>query len=228
VALAVIAAGGSGDRFGGPVAKFEAPLLGKPIVRYSLDAFQQSAAVSGIVLVVPADRVEEWDAATLRSSGLTKVLATVAGGATRQESVFLGLQVISSEAGVVVVHDAARPMVTATMVDAVCEVPAGMSGGTTAVPVTDTVKEVEGRMVVSTLDRSRLVSVQTPQAFIIADLIEAHRDAARAGFAGTDDASLVERMGGRVGIIEGSRDNIKVTHESDLRLAEAILKGRGT
>lgn len=227
MAFAVIAAGGSGERFGGVVAKFEADLLGRPMIRYSLEAFQQSRAIQGIVLVVPGDRVGSWGAEALRSSGISKALATVAGGGTRQESVRMGLSIIEGESGVVAVHDAARPMVTAALVDAVCEIPAGLSGVTAAVPVTDTIKEVADGLVVSTLDRAPLVSVQTPQAFDIQELVEAHRAAAEAGFEGTDDASLLERMGRKVGIVDGSRDNLKVTYRSDLALAAAILRGRG-
>ena len=227
MAFAVIAAGGSGDRLGGALLKFEADLLGKPLIRYSLDALEESSSVQGIVLVVPAGSVDAWDAESLRSAGVSKALATVAGGATRQESVLRGLQAIEGEKGVVVVHDAARPMVTAAMVDAACEIPAGLSGVITAVSVTDTVKEVAAGLVVSTLDRAHLVSVQTPQAFYIQELVAAHRDAARAFYAGTDDASLIERVGGRVGVIEGSIENIKVTYQSDLHVAATILAGRG-
>jgi len=226
VAFAVIAAAGGGDRLGNSVAKFEVDLLHEPMVLYSLRAFQQSGAIEGIVLVVPSGRLDTWSVASLRASGISKAHSTVAGGATRKESVFLGLQAVEEKDGIVVVHDAARPMVTPVMIDTVCEIPRGMAGLVTAIPVTDTIKEVEGRVVVSTLDRTRLVSVQTPQAFELSALREAHRYAAKEGFEGTDDASLVERIGGRVGVVEGAPENIKVTYPADLRMAAAILSGR--
>jgi 2-C-methyl-D-erythritol 4-phosphate cytidylyltransferase len=227
VAFAVIAAGGSGDRLGVGVSKFEAEILGRPMVSYSLEVFQGSDAIEGIILVVPADRLADWSPAALRESGISKASQTVSGGRTRQESVFIGLQLIEGETGVVAVHDAARPLVTGRMVDAVCDVPEGFDGLITAVPVTDTIKSVEDGAVASTLERSRLVSVQTPQAFDLATLIHAHRAAARDGFEGTDDASLVEREGGKVGIVEGRPSNIKVTYQADLVMAAAVLSGRG-
>ncbi|MHB8893809.1 MAG: 2-C-methyl-D-erythritol 4-phosphate cytidylyltransferase [Candidatus Geothermincolia bacterium] len=227
MAFAVIAAGGSGDRLGVGVAKFEAEILGRPMVSYSLEVFQNSDAIEAIILVVPAERLAGWSPESLAEAGITKASLTVAGGSTRQESVFLGLQLIEGEGEVVAVHDAARPLLTHQMVETVCRIPDGFDGLITAVPVTDTIKHVEGGAVASTLDRSQLVSVQTPQAFNLATLIEAHRAAARDGFTGTDDSSLVEREGGRVGVVEGRRSNIKVTYQADLVMAAAVLSGRG-
>ncbi|HEY5526636.1 MAG TPA: 2-C-methyl-D-erythritol 4-phosphate cytidylyltransferase [Candidatus Anoxymicrobiaceae bacterium] len=227
MAFAVIAAGGSGDRLGVGVAKFEAEILGRPMVSYSLETFQSSSAIDDIILVVPADRLADWSPRSLSQSGISKASLTVAGGRTRQESVFLAIQLIEGEEGVVAVHDAARPLVTRRMVDAVCEIPEGFDGLITAVPVTDTIKSIEGGAVASTLERSQLVSVQTPQAFDLATLIHAHRAASRDGFTGTDDSSLVEREGGRVGIVEGRPSNIKVTYQADLVMAAAVLSGRG-
>lgn len=109
MAFAVIAAGGSGDRLGVGQAKFEAEILGRPMVYYSLEVFQSSSAIDAIILVVPAGRMADWSPQSLHESGISKASLTVAGGATRQESVFLGLQLIEGEAGVVAVHDAARP-----------------------------------------------------------------------------------------------------------------------
>lgn len=226
-AFAVIAAGGSGRRLGSPESKFEVPILGSPMARYSLEAFQACDSVDAIVLVVPAARVQAWDASALREAGVTKAVATVAGGTTRQESVRLGLRAIRDRQCVVAVHDAARPMVTPGLIDEVCDLGAGLAGQVPVLPVTDTVKRVKGSRVDCTLDRSTLVSVQTPQAFDLAVLIDAHESAHRDGFEGTDDASLVERAGGLVGTVEGARENIKVTYPEDLAFARAILEGRG-
>lgn len=227
-AFAVIAAGGSGQRLGSPTAKFETILLGRPMVIYSLQAFQQSASIESIVLVVPPERLADWEAGSLRSAGITKAAVTVAGGDSRQASVYNGLKAIGARGGTAVVHDAARPMITPEIVGRVCDIADGVDGQIAAVPVTDTVKRVEGGRVAETLDRSRLVSVQTPQAFDLATLIAAHESARADGFEGTDDASLVERSGGIVATVEGDRENIKVTYPEDLVVAQAIMSGRGS
>jgi 2-C-methyl-D-erythritol 4-phosphate cytidylyltransferase len=226
MAFAVIAAGGAGERLGGDEAKFESTLLGRPLVTYSLDACESATSIEGVILVVPPANLESWSLERARSMGFSKVLKTVMGGASRQESVLNGLQALEGATGVVAVHDAARPLVTAAMFDRACEIPAGLAGLITAIPVTDTVKEVAGGQVVTTLDRSVLVSVQTPQSFVYDVIVRAHLNAARDGYTGTDDSALVERDGGLVGVVEGSRENIKVTYPADLRVAEAILRRR--
>ena len=226
MALAIVAAGGGGERLGSASPKFQVPLLGTPMVYYSLRAFEQAPSIDSIVVVVPGDFVEEWSARILHDGGISKAGATVAGGATRQESVRLGLQAVGSPDGTVVVHDAARPMVTVEMIQAVCEIEDGLAGMITAVPVTDTIKRVADGEVIETVERAGLYSVQTPQGFLLSVLIDAHREAARIGLEGTDDAVLVERFGGRVGVAEGSRDNIKVTYPADVATAETALKGR--
>ena len=226
MACAIIAAGGSGERMARNGAKFAEPLLGRPMVSYSLEAFQNATSIESIVLVVPAPLLGQWSAGSLRDSGFSKAAATVAGGPTRQQSVRLGLQVAGSVDGIVVVHDAARPMVTSEMIDAVAAIPAGVDGLITAVPITDTIKRVEASIVAGTVERSGLFSVQTPQGFRFAALIDAHRQAADSGFEATDDSALIEWRGGRVGVVEGSRENIKVTYPADLLVAEAVLRER--
>ena len=228
MALAIIAAGGRGSRLGSPSAKFEHELCGKPLIMYSLEAFQAAQSVEGIVLMVPEHRLSTWVAERLRERGIGKATSTVAGGATRQQSVFLGLKQMGDATGVVVVHDAARPLVTAGMIDVVCDIPEGADGLITAAGVTDTIKVVDGGFVVSTPERDRLVAVQTPQAFRLEVLQKAHHAAEEEGYQGTDDAALVERIGGKVAIIQGSRDNIKVTYPEDLARAEAIIIERST
>lgn len=226
-AFAVIAAGGSGRRLGSPGPKFEVPLLGRPMVSYSLEVFQACPSIGAIVLVVPAERVRAWGVSVLAEAGITKAVATVAGGPTRQESVRLGLAAVGDGAGIVAVHDAARPMVTPGLVDRVCAIGDGLAGQVPVVPLTDTVKRVEDGRVERTLDRSDICSVQTPQAFDLAVLLAAHSSALEEGFEGTDDASLVERAGGTVGTVRGSRENIKVTYPEEMVLATAILESRG-
>ena len=226
MAFAIIAAGGRGIRLGSPIPKFELELSGKPLLLYSLEAFEAAPSIESMVLVVPRERVGDWAVGRLHRLGITKLSATVEGGATRRESVGRGLRAMEGRSGTVVVHDAARPLVTTELVERACEVPEGADGVITALEVTDTVKEVDGAAVIATLERERLVAVQTPQAFRIDTLREAHAAAERDHFEGTDDASLVERLGGRVVVIDGSRDNIKVTYGEDLARARAILLER--
>jgi len=226
VAFAIIAAGGRGTRLGDPTPKFELSLAGKPVISYSLEAFQSAPSIQSIVLVVPADRMDAWSAERLQQMGIDKVRASVQGGETRQDSVRLGLEQLRGETGVVVVHDAARPLVSVQMVEDACLIPDGSDGVVTATMVTDTVKCVDGGMVAGTPDRERLIAVQTPQAFRLDVLARAHSLAQEAGYQGTDDASLVERAGGRVSVIKGSRGNIKITFPGDLAVAEALLRER--
>jgi 2-C-methyl-D-erythritol 4-phosphate cytidylyltransferase len=226
VAFAIIAAGGRGSRLGSPTPKFECELLGKPLLMHSLEAFQAATAVDEIVIVVPEENLGAWAIGELRKRGIRKVSSTVVGGETRQESVLRGLERVGDDSGVVVVHDAARPLVTAGMIDGTCNIPESADGIITAVGVTDTIKVIDAGLVVRTLDRSQLVEVQTPQAFRLNILRSAHAAAEKEGYHGTDDSSLVERIGGRVAVIAGSRDNIKITFPRDLALAETIISER--
>lgn len=224
MALAVLVAAGLGRRLGVPGPKFELELAGKPLVLYSLEALQAAGSVGSIVLVAPAGRVREWRE-SVRLEPISKLMAIVEGGQSRQESVANGLAA-AGEPGIALVHDAARPLVTPSLIDRVCDIPGGFDGVIPCVPVTDTVKQVEGGLVVATLDRDRLAAAQTPQAFRFEALKQAHEAAAADRFRGTDDASLVERAGGRVAVVEGSRDNIKVTYPEDVERARALLEGR--
>jgi 2-C-methyl-D-erythritol 4-phosphate cytidylyltransferase len=215
-AWAVVVAGGSGSRFGAP--KQFAALLGRRLVEWSLDVANE--VCEGVVLVVPPALVAPEEPASWAADKV------VAGGATRSASVRCGLAALPGGPGgadVVVVHDAARPLSRPQLWQAVIDaVAAGADAAIPAVGVTDTVKEIGpgGRLV--TLDRSRLVSVQTPQAFRAGAIHEAHR----SGDDATDDAALVEASGGTVVIVEGPADNIKVTSPGDLVVAEALLRAR--
>jgi 2-C-methyl-D-erythritol 4-phosphate cytidylyltransferase len=196
---AILVAAGAATRFGRP--KQYEPLGDRRVLDWSLDACRE--ACDGVVLVVPADRVDQPE----------KADAVVAGGATRADSVRAGLAAVPEEAEVVVVHDAARPRATASLFAAVVDaVRAGADGAVPGVPVTDTVKQVDGNRVVATLDRATLVAVQTPQAFRAAVLRAAHA----GGGDATDDAALVEAAGGTVVVVPGEPANAKITHPQDL------------
>ena len=200
----IVVAAGSGSRFGGP--KLSALLDGRSVLDWSGAAAAVHA--EGIVLVTSP----HTPAPTVTTDCPVQV---VAGGASRSDSVRAGLDAVPAGAGVIVVHDAARPLATASMFAAViAAVRAGADGAITAVPVIDTVKRVRGDDVVETLDRGELVAVQTPQAFRASVLRAAHADGADA----TDDAALIERAGGRVVIVDGDVRNGKLTTMDDLAM----------
>ncbi len=219
----IIAAGGSGKRLGSTLHKFEVPLGGKPLFYRSLAAFEDSKLVDGVIVAIPEVRLQAWTSDRLISEGFSKVRTIVPGGATRQQSIFFAFKALPAEADIVVIHDGARPLVSGSLIDCVCKIPEGFDGLITAVRLTDTVKEVDDSTVVKTLDRERLMAVQTPQAFIRSRLEEAFRIAIEKGFEGTDDSSLVEFAGGKVGVIKGERYNIKVTYPEDLLVVERLL-----
>jgi 2-C-methyl-D-erythritol 4-phosphate cytidylyltransferase len=199
---AIVVAGGSGERFG--ERKQYLPLGGERVVDWALRSAADQA--DGVVLVVPADVADEPEP-------LADVV--VAGGATRSASVRAGLQAVPEDATAIVVHDAARPVpVPDVWARVLTAVVGGADAAVPAVPVADTLREVGG----STVDRSRFVAVQTPQAFRAAALRAAHAGEPE----GTDDASLVEAAGGRVVVVEGDPVNIKVTTPHDLAVAALL------
>lgn len=203
---AVVVAGGRGDRFGGPKQFLD--LGGCRLVDH---AVRSCRAVSDEVVVVLPEGTS-W-------SG-PRVDAAVAGGATRAASVRAGLAALSDAVEVVIVHDAARPLASRAVFDAVLDaVRAGADGAVPVLAVTDTLKRVAGRRVVTTVERTGLVAVQTPQAFRAAVLRAAHARGADA----TDDAALVEATGGTVVTVPGEVTNFKITEPADLELAAAVL-----
>ncbi|MGD0809159.1 MAG: 2-C-methyl-D-erythritol 4-phosphate cytidylyltransferase [Acidimicrobiales bacterium] len=204
---AVVVAGGSGARFGG--YKQFMLLAGREVVEWSVEAAARACA--GVVLVVPADWVQNY---------LGRADHVVAGGPTRAASVRAGLQVIPDDAQVVVVHDAVRPLAgPRTWASVIAAIEEGADGAVPCVPVLDTIKQRQDDGKLLTLERAKLVAVQTPQAFSAASLRAAHAGEGEA----TDDAALVEAMGGRVVTVAGEPRNIKVTAPDDLALAEMLL-----
>lgn len=204
----IVVAAGSGSRFGR--AKQYERLGDRRVLDWALEAARSVS--EGIVLVVPPDT------AGRREPGVD---AVVPGGATRSESVRAGLAAVPGEADVVLVHDAARPLATVALFEAVlAAVAAGADCAIPGLAVANTVKRVKGGKVVETVDRSDLVEVQTPQAFRAAALRAAHAEEPDA----TDDAALVEATGGSVVVVSGEPGNLKLTHPQDLAVARALLE----
>lgn len=213
-----------------PVAKQFLPLAGKPLVCHALDVLQRCEAVEFVALVVGAQDVAFAQAEVVARFALAKVQAVVAGGPSRQESVYRGLQRLALEDGgwdYVVVHDGVRPLISEPLVLAVLEAAQRYGAATVGVPAQDTIKLVDPRgLVAATPDRRRLWAVQTPQAFRFSLLVEAHRQAAERGLEATDDCALVEAMGEPVRVVRGTPSNLKVTTPEDLIMAEALLRAR--
>ena len=222
---AVVPAGGSGTRMGNEVAKQFLQLGGVPLLIHALRVFEASRTIAEIVVVVPEDAVVSCREELLPPFAFSKVSTVAGGGARRQDSVWNGLQAVDERTTIVVVHDAVRPFVTGAMVEQVVDGARTYGAAIAATPLHDTVKKAApDGMIETTLDRQRLWSAQTPQAFDVELLREAHRSSQEAGVEATDDAFLVERIGHRVSIVNGSPDNIKVTRPEDLVMGEAILR----
>ncbi|TFD98489.1 2-C-methyl-D-erythritol 4-phosphate cytidylyltransferase [Jeotgalibacillus salarius] len=216
----IIPAAGRGKRMGADRNKLLLELKGVPVIIHTLRVFEQDSSCSGIILAIhPEDRgtLEQL----MQQYHITKVTHMAEGGAERQHSVYEGLKAATAE--IVMVHDGARPFIKQTVMNELAEAAETNGAAIAAVPVKDTIKKVKNGIVTETVERSSLWSVQTPQAFQLELLLEAHKAAADSAYLGTDDASLVEKTGGKVAVIEADYDNIKLTTKEDLVFAEAIL-----
>jgi len=215
----LLVAAGAGERLGIDRPKAFASLGGRPLLAESLDRLDRCPWVDAIVVAAPAG----WEEPAILLSeelAVTKVVSCVTGGATRTESVRAALADVPDEALVVLVHDAARPLVSDAVVERVLmPLAERYDGAVPALPIADTVKRVRGEEVVETLDRADLVTVQTPQAFLAGVL----RRASATGADTSDCASLVEAAGGRVKVVEGDPRLLKVTTPTDLALVETLL-----
>jgi len=210
----LVPAGGIGARLGRRTPKQFLRLAGATVLARTLTHFLRHPAVRAVVVAAPAEHL----ARTRRLVGRSRV-EVVAGGATRQESVWNALQAAPIDAEIVLVHDAVRPFIDRRLIDAVVSAAAAHGAAICALPIAETVKRVRDGVVEATLDRSELWSVQTPQGFRGALLREAHEKARRDGVVGTDDATLVERLGHPVRVVPGLAGNVKITTLEDLRRA---------
>jgi 2-C-methyl-D-erythritol 4-phosphate cytidylyltransferase len=197
-------------------------LAGLPLLVHTLRALRDCRALDGAVLAAPADRI----AATRRvlTHHRISVLDVIAGGTSRQESVWRGLQAVPAGPQWIVVHDGVRPFITGELVERLLAAARRWGAATCGLQIRETVKRVTEGMVHATVDRDGLWLVQTPQAFSRDLLWEAHDKARRDGFTGTDDAVLVERLGGRVAMVPGLPHNMKITTPEDLRIARLWLR----
>ena len=217
---AVIVAAGSASRMGG-IDKVMAQLKGEPMIVRTVREFQNCDAISEIVIVTREDLILPISALC---KDMKKVIAVVAGGNSRQESVHLGLNALSDKVKLAAIHDGARPLISWQVIDRVGRAANTYGAAAPAIPVKDTIKVVEGRVVKNTPDRATLFAVQTPQVFDFDLLRGALTKAKLENLSVTDDCSAVEHMGMIVNIVECDEKNIKITTPFDLKIAELIME----
>jgi 2-C-methyl-D-erythritol 4-phosphate cytidylyltransferase len=220
----IIPAAGQGTRMGAGKNKLLLELNGIPVLIHTLRVFEEDENCKGMILAVHHQDEMEFRA-LLEKYNIDKVLNFVPGGQDRQHSIYNALKTVNSN-DIILVHDGARPFIQKEQIDRLTETAIEKDAAIMGVPAKDTMKRVQGGVVVETVERSSLWAVQTPQAFRMSVLRQAYEKAESENFVGTDDASLVERLGHPVSIVEGDYDNIKLTTPEDLFFAEAILKKR--
>lgn len=226
---AIILAGGTGERFGKEGGKQLVEIGGKPILTWSVEAFDAVGDIGLIVIVCPAERQGEYLSKAVDPFSFATPIVVAAAGSTRQESAFSGLELVPEEFEYVVMHDGARPLISADLIAHTIATLKGnidADGAVVAHPAIDTLKVVENGVIVGTPDRSVFWNAQTPQVFRAGIYRRAHASALSDGFVGTDDSSLIERLGGRVLVIEGKRDNIKLTVPEDYLMLVAAVRER--
>jgi len=219
----IIPAGGQGKRMGHDRPKQYLELNGQPILHHTLKVFQDCSVIDSIVLAVPENDVS--DIRGQYQNDFTKIHCVTAGGKERQDSVYNGFLALDPAIELVIVHDAVRPFVDSAMIRAVVHSAQVDGAAIVAIPLSDTLKraDADGK-VEETIPRDKLWRVQTPQAFRRDVFVDAYNKAIAEGFYGTDEASLVERLGIKISIVPGSAFNLKITHPEDLILGQAILR----
>lgn len=224
----LIPAAGMGRRMGAAVNKQYLPLGDRPVLSHTIALFDRHPAVDHILVICPETEMAQCRQQVIEPFGFTKVRGLVAGGSERQDSVRNGLQACQAAAeDIVLIHDGARPLLKPSLVDPVIAAALRHGAAIVGVPVKDTIKQVTDGMIDTTPDRRRLWQAQTPQGFRYGLIRDAHARALQQGHCGTDDASLIEWLGGPVAMVEGDYCNIKITTPEDLVLARAFLDNQG-
>lgn len=224
---AIILAGGTGERFGRDGGKQLVEIAGKPILTWSAEAFDAVGDVGLIVIVCPEDRQEEYIKRAIDPFPFVTPVKVAPAGSIRQESAYMGLEAVPNDFEFIVIHDGARPLVTPQLILHTINTVKGnidADGAVVAHPAIDTLKVVEDGAIVGTPDRHVFWNAQTPQVFRAGIYRRAQSSAMADGFVGTDDSSLIERLGGRVLVVEGKRDNIKLTVPEDYTLLASAVR----
>ncbi len=235
--VAIITAAGKGTRLKSNISKQFLNIYGKPILAHTINIFQKSPKINQIYISVPGDYVETCWKDIIERFSLTKVKKLVIGGKHRQESVYNVLKTIPSTSKIVLIHDGVRPLVTNTEIEmTITRLVSGnkkdpkVKGTILAAPAKETIKKIRDdreETIDTTIPREKVWHAQTPQTFFYKEILEAHNKAKEEEFIGTDDSSLVERMGWRVNVVRGRHENIKITTPLDLFLAELIMSRNG-
>ncbi len=239
--VAIVPAAGLGKRFGPGKNKPFKILGGKPLIVWSLETL---VSINEIVDVIPVFKAEdmEYGQNIIEEYNLSKIKRIAPGGKERQDSVYNGLKLIEDTESIVLIHDGVRPLIDKDLIENVIKellsppTPPlvkggkgglnGVDGVILGVPVKDTIKEAEDGIIKSTLKRSSLWSIQTPQVFLYSSILQAYDRAMKEGFYSTDDAALVERNSGKIKVVMGSYKNIKITTPEDLAVAEVLLRNK--
>lgn len=222
--VAIIVAAGKGERIKSKFPKQFLNLGKKPILAHTIEKFEKSRFVDEIVVVVPKDYLSFCSKEIIDKFELSKVKKIVGGGKERQDSVLKGLKATKSNTDIVLIHDGVRPLVKTQKINKIIEICRKEGPVIFALPIKETIKRVEKNRVITTLDRNKIWTVQTPQAFPYQLIMHAYKEADRDKFIGTDDSQLVERMGIAVRVIKGDEDNIKITTMEDLKIAEHLFE----
>ena len=220
---AIIAAGGRGERVGGSLPKQFIEIKKKPLLAYTVENFDKCKLIDEIILVVPEEYVGLSSYQIVDVFNFRKIRKIISGGKERQDSVYKALLSLPGNTDIVTIHDGVRPFISPEKIIKSIEMCKKDKAVILALPINETVKRVEDKFVITTLDREKLWVAQTPQTFEYKLILEAYKKAEKYSFIGTDDSSLVERLGIKVKILEGDHDNIKITTPEDLVLAERII-----
>jgi 2-C-methyl-D-erythritol 4-phosphate cytidylyltransferase len=216
---AIIPAAGAGERFG---EKKQLKLLnGRPLIFHTIQPFINSELINEIIVVVPKENVNQVGR-EFKSTLTSKKIEVISGGKTRQQSVNNGLKMSNKESELICIHDGVRPFLTVTLIEKVIKAAIGHDGAILATPSSDTIKRVLGNQILETLPREEIWRAQTPQVFLKSALEEAIEVAIDENLEGTDEASILEKIGYQIGFIEGSSLNIKITTKEDWIFAKAI------
>lgn len=223
---AIFPAAGASRRMNINTNKNFLELDGEPVLIRTLKTFSKVARINFLIVVVAKHEVEEVEKLLSAEKNLKPYALTI-GGSERQYSIANGLKLLPSDSEIVLIHDAARPLVNLQTIEEVIDSAEKFGGAVAAVPEKNTIKVIDAEnFVKSTPPRSELVAVQTPQGFQKNILIRAYEQAAKENFLGTDDASLVERIGGKVKIVWSDYKNIKITTPEDIKIAESFLRSK--
>lgn len=225
--IAVVPAAGSGVRMGEKKAKQFLELCGKPILAVTLDHLQRCDLIDRIVVVVPEVDIDYCCREIVEKYNLSKVFRVVSGGKRRQDSVRRGIETVADCCEWVLIHDGVRPLITNDLIRRVVKAAKDFRAVIPGLPITETVKEIDDHgIVIRSIDRSRLWSIQTPQVFRWDDISLAHKEAIEKSWEdATDDSFLIEKIGIPVNIIKGEKHNMKITTPQDLDMARSLMAG---